>query len=245
MFMQVAGSSKMFYQVHNTQTMFVWPSPIPASTQVVTLIAWRRPRVSLRALSSCRVRATPPCRALSCRTSLSARMPSPAFTLASVALLARTAASRSATACFRRSKPTRPRWAPRSAGSSPRPTTDWTSPPRRTMLPPRPISRATRPRCSRTRPPESKLSHCPRPAVLTEPWVTTARRRRGEHALRLSTAVNPVLCSPVGPPTQSLPGRRLRVTWSVWTRATLPRPRDPRLAQTTTPNPRTCPSPAG
>lgn len=180
----------------------VWPFPIPASTQVATLIAWRRPRVSLRALNSCRVRATPPCRALSCRTSLSARMPSPAFTLASVALLARTVASRSATACFRRSKPTRPRWAPRSAGSSPRPTTDWTSPPRRTTLLPRPISRATRPRCSRTRPPELKLCHCPRQAALTEPWATTARRQRGERALRLSTAVNRVLCSPVGPPTR-------------------------------------------
>ncbi len=43
-------------------------------------------------------------------------MPSPAFTLASEALLARTAASHLVTACSPRNKPRTPRWPPRSDG---------------------------------------------------------------------------------------------------------------------------------
>lgn len=172
----------------------------PVSTQGATSIGWRRPRVTLRALRSCLAQDMP-WLVLSCRTNLSARMPSPAFTLASEALLARTAASHLVTACSPRNKPRTPRWPPRSDGLSPLPTTDWTLPPRHTTLPRLPISPVTRQPFCRMQLLELKRCPCPARDALTDPWGITASRRGGAPARHRNIAASPALSCLAGHPT--------------------------------------------
>lgn len=217
----------------------------PVSTRVATSIGWRRPRVTLRALRSCLARDMP-WLVLSFRTNLSARMPSPAFTLASEALLARTAASHLVTACSPRNKPRRPRWPPRSDGLSPLPTTDWTLPPRHTTPPRLLISPVTRPPFCHTQLLEWKRCPCPGRDAPTDLWGITASRRAGERAPHRNIAASPALSCRAGRPTPWGRERPPPVTWYLaWRMETPSRQKGRRLAGRTKPNRRTCLNPAG
>lgn len=166
-------------------------------------------------------RDTPWLQVLSSRTSLSALMPSPAFPLASGPGLARIGASHLLTACSPLRKPRRPQWPPRSAGLSPPPTTDWTSPLRRTTLLRLLTLLVTQQPCCPMQLLESRHCHCPPPAALIELLVITLTRRDGAHAHRPNTAVNQVLYCHAGHQTPWARERPLPTTWWDWRRGTL------------------------
>lgn len=154
-----------------------------------------------------------PCLALSYRTNLSALMPNLAFTLAWGLVLARSAASHSATACYPRSKPRSPLLPPpRSDGLSPLPTTDWTLLPRHTTPL---ISPVTRPPCCPTQRPEWRLFPCRLQAAPTGLLVITQTPQAGEDARRRSIVVwtaKPARSFPAGPLTLS-EAERAPTTW--------------------------------
>lgn len=169
-----------------------------------------------------------PCLALSYRTNLSALMPNLAFTLAWGLVLARSAASHSATACYPRSKPRRPLLPPpRSDGLSPLPTTDWTLLPRHTT--PR-ISPVTRPPCCPTQRPEWRLFPCRLQAAPTGLLAITQTRQAGEDARRRSTVAS------IANPARSFPAGLLTLSEAELRTETPSRQRGHRLAAPRRPN---------
>ena len=176
--------------------------------------------MTLRALTLGLGRDTPWLQALSFRTSLSALMPSPAFLLASGPGLAQSEASHLLTACSPLRKPRRPQWPPRSAGLSPPPTTDWTSPRRPTTLLRLLTSLVTQQPSCPMQLPEWRHFHCPPQAALIELLVITLTRQGGAHAHHPNTAVNQVLCCHAGHLTLWARERPPPITWSAWRKGT-------------------------